>query len=78
MKPIATLLAIICLWILGGSLLHLSLATILFWGSVLFVLALLREIWWSEKARRSIERKRAEHLADEREFGRIRQRERGD
>lgn len=42
------------------------------------MLALLRAIWWSEKARRSTERKRAEHLADEREFGRIRQRERGD
>jgi hypothetical protein len=39
---------------------------------------MLREIWWSEKARRSIERVREEHLAKEREFGRARQRERGD
>jgi hypothetical protein len=48
------------------------------WGSVVMVLALLREIWRSEKARRSIERERAAHLAAEREFGRARQRERGD
>jgi tRNA A37 N6-isopentenylltransferase MiaA len=47
-------------------------------GSILLVLAMLREIWWSEKARRSIERARDEHLAKEREFGRARQRERGD
>lgn len=48
------------------------------WGVILFVLAMLREAWWSEKAHRSIERERNEHLAREREFGRARQRERGD
>jgi hypothetical protein len=78
MKAVAALLAIIGLWIVGGRLLQLPSGTMLLGGSILFVLAMLREIWWSEKARRSIERARDEHLAKEREFGRARQRERGD
>ena len=78
MKAIAALLAIVGLWTVGDRLLQLSSGTMVLGGSILFVLVMLREIWWSEKARRSIERVREEHLAKEREFGRARQRERGD
>ena len=55
-----------------------SFGNILFWGSAIFALAMVRRIWLSEKARRSIERERDEHYASEREFSRTRQRERGD
>ena len=55
-----------------------SLGNILFWGSAIFALAMLRRIWFSEKARRGLERERDEHFASEREFSRARQRERGD
>jgi hypothetical protein len=78
MKAIAALLAIVGLWTVGDRLLQLSSGTMVLGGSILFVLVMLREIWWSETARRSIERVRDEHLAKEREFGRARQRERGD
>ena len=78
MKPIAAFLAMIFLWIVGAWLLNLSAGTILTVGGAFFVLVMLRELWWSEKAHRSIERKRNEHLAREREFGRASQRERGD
>jgi len=55
-----------------------SFGNLLFWGSAIFAFALLWRIWFSEKARRSIERERDEHFASEREFSRARQRERGD
>jgi hypothetical protein len=55
-----------------------SFETLMFWGSAIFALAMLRRIWFSEKARRSIERDRDKHFASEREFSRARQRERGD
>jgi len=55
-----------------------SFGTFLFWVAAIFALAMLRRIWLSEKARRSIERERDEHFASEREFSRARQRERGD
>jgi len=55
-----------------------SFGNFLFWGAAIFALAMLRRIWLSEKARRSVERERDEHFASEREFSRARQRERGD
>jgi hypothetical protein len=55
-----------------------SFGNVLFWGSAIVAFAMLRKIWLSEKARRSIERERDEHFASEREFSRARQRERGD
>ena len=66
------------LWIMGAWLLHLSLAITLGLAGTVCVLVMLREVWWSEKAYRSIERERNEQLAREREFCRARQRERGD
>ena len=59
-------------------MMSLSFGNVLFWGSAIFAFAMLRRIWLSEKARRSIERERDEHFASEREFSRARQRERGD
>ena len=55
-----------------------SFGNLLVWGAAIFALAMLREIWLSERARRSAERVRNEHLASEREFARARQRDRGD
>jgi hypothetical protein len=72
------ILAAICLWIAGAWLLGLSAATILTVGGGVFVLVMLREFWWSEKAYRAIERERHDHLASEREFGHRSRRERGD
>ena len=56
----------------------LSFGDLLFWGVAIVTLVMLRELWLSEKARRSVERARAKHLVGEREFARVRQRERGD
>jgi hypothetical protein len=56
----------------------LSFGDLLFWGVAIVTLVMLRELWLSEKARRSVERARAKHFVGEREFARARQRERGD
>lgn len=55
-----------------------SFANLLIWSAALFALAMLRTIWLSERAHRALERARAVQLASEREFGRARQRDRGD
>jgi hypothetical protein len=55
-----------------------SFGNLLFWGTAIVMLMMLRELWLSEKARRSVERAKARHLASERQFGRDRLRERGD
>lgn len=55
-----------------------SFANLLMWGVAIVMLAMLRKIWLSERARRSVERARARHILNEREFARARQRERGD
>ena len=75
---IAAFLALLCLGIFGRLLLHLSFKSLLCGAGVLFVLALFRELWFAEMAHRSGERERAEHFIKEREFARVRQRERGD
>ncbi len=78
MKRIAALLALLCLGILGRFLLHLSFGTLLGGAGFLFLLAMLRELWFAEKAHRSSEDERKEHFFKEREFARARRRERGD
>ena len=55
-----------------------SFGNLLFWGAAIFALVMLRELWLSERAHRSVERARARHSASEREFARARRRERGD
>jgi cytochrome c-type biogenesis protein CcmH/NrfF len=55
-----------------------TVGNLLFWSAAAFALVMLRELWLSEKARRRVERARANHFASEREFARARQRERGD
>ena len=78
MKPIATILGLLCFLIAGGLVLHLPAGTMLRWAAIFVALALLRTIWRSERAYLAIERDRNEQLARERDFGRARQRERGD
>ena len=78
MKPIIVLPALLCLGIAAGWALDLAAGSMLLWVCIFFVLALLREVWSSEQARRLIERDRNEHLAHEREVGRAHQRDRGD
>ena len=55
-----------------------SIGTFVFWGAAIIVLAMLRELWLSERAHRSVERARAKHFTSEREFASARRRERGD
>lgn len=55
-----------------------SFGDLLFWGAAIFTLVLLRELLLSERARRRLERARANHFTSERAFARARQRERGD
>lgn len=77
MKPIAAFVGIVCLWLVGHGLIHLSTRTMLLSAGILIVLAMVRELWWSERAYRSVEHERQERLARERESERARQRERG-
>jgi hypothetical protein len=56
----------------------LSLGNLLFGGTAILILFMFRQIWLSERTRRSIERAREAHLAKERDLARIHQRERGD
>ena len=55
-----------------------SFENLLFWGVAIAALLMLRGLWLSERARRSVERARARHFTSERDFARARQRERGD
>jgi hypothetical protein len=55
-----------------------SFGNVLFWGTVILTLVMIRELWLSERARRSVERARTKHFTSERDFARARQRERGD
>ena len=48
------------------------------WGVALAALVMIRELWLSERARRSVERARIKQFTSERDFARARQRERGD
>lgn len=57
---------------------HFSLGTLLFWATALAALAMLRELWLSERARRLVVRARDEHWARERAFAGARRSERGD
>jgi hypothetical protein len=59
-------------------MISLSFGDLLISGVVIFALAMLRQIWMSERARRSLEHEREVHLVSERLFGRDRLRERGD
>ena len=77
MKPIAAFVSIVCLWLVGHWLIHLSTQAMLLSAGILVLLAMVRELWWSERAYRSVEHERQENLAREREFERVRQRERG-
>jgi hypothetical protein len=77
-KRIAAILALLCLGILGRLLMHLSFGTLLGGAGFLFLIAMSRELWFAEKAHRSSEHEREEHLIREREFARARLRERGD
>ena len=55
-----------------------SFGNLLFWGVAIAALLMLRELWLSERARRSAERARARHFTSERDFARARQLEAGD
>ena len=59
-------------------MIYLSFGNLLMCGAVIAALFMLRQIWLSEKARRSVERARARHIFSEREFAHARRRERGD
>lgn len=59
-------------------MLHLSLVATLRLIAILVAVPLLWILLRSEKARRTIERDRENHLASERRFGQDRLRERGD
>jgi hypothetical protein len=55
-----------------------SFGNVVFWGTAILTFVMLRELWLSERTRRSVERARTKHFASERDFARARQRERGD
>lgn len=55
-----------------------SVGNLLFWGTAIFAVVMLRALWLSERAHRSAARIRNEHFTSERTFARARQRERGD
>jgi len=78
MKRAAPLVAVLCGAAAGLLLLDLSLGTVLIGIGLVVVLGVLRELWLSERAHRSSERERREHLVREREFANARLRERGD
>jgi len=67
-----------CLWVLVAWRLHLSLEITFGLGAGIFVLMMLPEVWWSERAHRSMRRESNLRAAREREYSRARQRERGD
>jgi hypothetical protein len=80
-RPITTTksaLAVLCLWILSAWFFHLSLAITIGIAAGIFIVSMLPELWWSERAHRSMRRESNLRAAREREYARARQRERGD
>ena len=67
-----------CLWLPAAWLFHVSLEIMLGLGAGIFVVMMLPEMWWSERAHRSMRRESNLRAAREREYSRARQRERGD
>ena len=76
MKALAGGTVILCVWLAGHWLLHVSTRTMLLSAAFLFVLAMIRVLWRSERAYQSAEHQRLEHWARERESERASQRDR--
>ena len=70
--------ATVSLWIFGAWFFHLSLAIAIGIAAGIFIVSMLPELWWSERAHRSMRRESNLRAAREREYARARQRDRGD
>ena len=55
-----------------------SFGNVLLWGAAILALFMLRQLWLSERARRSVERARTAHFTKERQLARARQIECGE
>ena len=80
-QPISTTkwaVAALCLWIPAAWFFDLSLAITIGIAAGIFLVSMLPELWWSERAHRSMRRESNLRAAREREYSRARQRERGD
>ena len=78
MRRAGALAALVCAGMFGVLVLKLPLTILLLSGGTLVVAAMLREMWFSEKAYRRDEHARYNRLAEEREHADSRRRERGD
>ncbi|HEX3422649.1 MAG TPA: hypothetical protein VHS33_04505 [Sphingomicrobium sp.] len=77
-KSAWAIIAILSAGILSRASLGFSFGTLLVGFAILFALAMLARLWFSERAYRLTERERDEHFIKEREFASARLRERGD
>jgi len=73
-----TLIALSCAGLFGALMVNLSLTAMLIACGALLVTAMLRAMWFSERAYRRNEQTREDHLAKEREHANLRRLERGD
>jgi hypothetical protein len=70
--------ATVSLWIFAAWSFQLSLAIGIGIAAGIFLVSMLPELWWSERAHRSMQRESNLRAAREREYARARQRDRGD
>jgi uncharacterized membrane protein YhhN len=75
-KAIAAAAVVLCVSLAGHWLLHVSTRTMLLSAAFLFVLAMIRVLWRSERAYQAAEHLSQEHWAKERESERASQRDR--
>jgi hypothetical protein len=71
--------AVVCsVWLLAAWFLKVSIEITVGLGALNFLAMMLPQLWWSERAHRSMRREGNLRAAREREYSRARQRERGD